>query len=62
MLMSVGCSNVFGSISKWISTAERLDKNEGNSRFVSPKTAISLNTAIKCVIDWKKYVHYSKNV
>jgi hypothetical protein len=47
MLKSVGCDNVFGSTSKWISTADRLDKNEGSSRFVSPNTAISLNTAIK---------------
>lgn len=47
MLKSVDFSNVFGSASKWISTAERLDKNEGSSRFVSPNTAILLNTAIK---------------
>ena len=29
----------------WISTTDRLDRNEGNSKLVSPKTATFVNTA-----------------
>lgn len=31
----------------WISTADRLERNEGNSKFVSPKTATSVKTTEK---------------
>ena len=49
MLMSSSflCLNKrLGPTSMWISTTDWFERNEGNSKFVSPKTATSLNTAI----------------